>query len=129
METEELYDTKENQGESKEGLGESLDGLTSHIGEYAQTFYKLMMVKLTRKASATASVLVGVFAVCILGSLILIMASVGLGWWLGDVVGSRAGGFLLVAGFWTLILGIALMVRKSILYNYFRDLFISKFYE
>ncbi|HSU29564.1 MAG TPA: phage holin family protein [Chitinophagaceae bacterium] len=122
METEEINETKE-------GLGESLNELTEHIGDYAQTFYKLAMVKLTRKAASAASVMIGVIAICTLGSIVLLFSSFGLSWWLGNVINNRAGGFLLVAGFWLLVLGIILAMRKSILFTYFRNIFIAKFHE
>jgi hypothetical protein len=42
-------------------------------------------------------------------------------WWLGDIVGSRAGGFLIVAGFYLFVGIIIILLRRKIIFPYFRN--------
>jgi hypothetical protein len=65
----------------------------------------------------------------VLGLFVLIFASLGLGWWLGDVMNSRAGGFFAVAGFYLLLVLCVVLMKKKIIFPYIRNLFIRKVYD
>jgi hypothetical protein len=103
--------------------------LTAHITEYAETYYKLAVVKATKKATDIGSAVIVSLASVIFGLLIIFFGSVALAFWLGDLVESRALGFLMVAGFYLLILVIIIAMRKNIVFPYFRNLLIRKFYD
>ena len=112
-----------------EDLKEKTKDLADHVEDLAGTFYRLTTIKVTQKATNIISgAIVGVLIVT-LGLFVLFFASLALGFWLGDLVNSRAGGFLIAAAFFLLILfGIVLMGKKTILPP-LRDIIVRKFYD
>ena len=114
METDELK-------EKKQDLG-------NHASDYLDTLYDLASVTITQKVTNVASRIIVTIIVCALGLFVLFFASLGLAWWLGDIVKSREGGFWIVAGFYLLlILIIAISGRK--IFSSFRNRIIRKIYE
>ena len=49
--------------------------------------------------------------------------------WIGEMVGSYAGGAGIVAGFFLLVLGVLILLRKKLFRNTFVPLFIDLFFE
>ena len=112
-----------------QNLKEDAKDIINHAGDYAQTFYKLSLVRLTKKVSdivpgVVSSVLIFFICLCI-----LLFASFAGAWWLGDVVNDRAVGFLLIAAFYVLLVLILILMRKKIISPYIRNTLISKIYE
>ena len=103
--------------------------LTGHIADYAETFYKLTLVKATKKATDIGSAALASVASLLLGLFIMFFGFVALAFWLGDLMESRALGFLAVAGFFLVVLVIIISLRKNIVYPYFRNRIIRKFYD
>jgi len=110
-------------------LKEKTADLADHVEDIADTFYKLTVVKITQKATNVVSNLLLVLSIVILGFLIILFAGVALAFWLGDLVGSRAGGFLITAGFFVIVLLIIASIRKKIVFPYIRNLIIRKIYD
>ena len=103
--------------------------LADHLGDYAETFFKMTLLNVTQKGTAIASAAISLIILCTLSLFVLFFAGFGLGWWLGNLVNSRPGGFLLVAGFYLLLIASILLFRKKIVLAYFRNLIIRKIYE
>jgi ABC-type multidrug transport system fused ATPase/permease subunit len=103
--------------------------LTDHLGDYAETFFKVTLLNVTQKGTDIASAAISLIVISILSLFVLFFAGFGVGWWLGDLVNSRAGGFLLVAAFYLLLITFILLFRKKIFFAYFRNLIIRKIYE
>jgi hypothetical protein len=82
-----------------EELKEKTADLADHVEDLANTFYRLTLVNATQKASNIISGAVVAFLICLVGFMVLLFLGVALGWWLGNLVNSRAGGFLLAAAF------------------------------
>jgi len=110
-------------------LKEKTADLADHVEDLANTFYKLTVVKITQKATNIASNLLLVLSITIIGFLIILFVGVALALWLGDVVGSRAGGFLITAGIFGIVLLIIAGIRKKIVFPYIRNLIIRKIYD
>ena len=109
-----------------EGPQEKTDDIISHLGDYADTFYRLTILKLTQKITQTASAIIVVIAMCVFGLFVLLLASVGAAWWLGGIINSRAGGFLIMAGFYFLLVLCIILFRRKIIFPYIRNIRISK---
>ena len=115
--------------EEKTGVKDKVDDLTGHIRDYAETYYKLTVLKVAEKATnAGAGALVAISLVT-LGFLGLVFASIGLAYWIGNLVNSRVGGFLIVAGIYFLGLVLIVAMRKKIIFPYIRNSIIRKIYE
>lgn len=110
-------------------IKEKAKDLTGNIADYAETFYKLSVLKVTKKATDVGSSALTGLAVAVFGLFIIFFGGLGLGWWLGDLLENRAAGFFIVAGFFLLVLLIIIGLRKSIVFPYFRNLLIRKFYD
>jgi len=110
-------------------LKEKTADLADHVEDLATTFYKLTVVKITQKVTTVASNLLLVLSIAVFGFLIILFGGVALAFWLGDLVGSRAGGFLITAGFFVIVLLIIAAIRKKIVFPYIRNLIIRKIYD
>ena len=99
------------------------------VTDYAETFYKLTILKITQKSTQIASAGIVVLALLVFGLFVTLFGSIALAWWLGDLVQSRALGFLLVAVFFLVCMLIMIAMRKKIVFPYFRNHLIRKFYE
>ena len=110
-------------------LKEKTADLADHVEDLATTFYKLTVVKLTQKVTNVASNLLLVLSIAIFGFLIILFGGIALAFWIGDLVGNRAGGFLITAGFFLLVLLIIAAMRKKVVFPYIRNLIVRKIYD
>lgn len=109
-------------------LKEKTADIVDHIEDIAETYYRLTIVNATQKATSLASSVVLVLIVAALGMFVLVFLAIALAIWLGDIMNSRSGGFLLSAGIFLVVLGIVVLIRKSII-KAIRDLIVRKIYE
>ena len=110
-------------------LKEKASDLLEHAEDIAETYYKLAVLNVTEKASSVASSTLVMMLSAILGLLILFFLGIALSWWLGDMVGNRAAGFLIAAGIFMLLLAILWWARKRIIFPKIRNSIIRKVYE
>lgn len=111
------------------GLKEKAADLVDHVEDLANTFYKLTILNVTQKTTNIAANVIMGMSIVVFGSCVVLFLGLALSWWLGDLVGSRAGGFLLTAGFFILVLLIIAAVKKKIVFPYIRNRIIRKIYE
>ncbi len=69
--------------------------LFEQIEEHVETRWELFALTAAERAAEVAASVTGAVVVFVFGVLVLFFFSMGLGWWLGDLTGSRAGGFAL----------------------------------
>ena len=112
-----------------QNLKEDAKDVLNHASDYAETFYKLNLLRLTKKVSDVASVVVNSVLIFFISLCILLFISFAGAWWLGDVVQNRALGFLLIAGFYLLIILVLVLMRKKVISPFIRNTLIRKFYE
>ena len=112
-----------------QNLKEDAKDVLNHASDYAQTFYKLTLVRLTKKVSDIASGVVNSVLIFFIGLCILLFMSFAGAWWLGDVLNNRALGFLLIAAFYLLLVVILILMRKKVISPFIRNTLISKIYE
>ena len=112
-----------------QNLKEDAKDILNHAGDYAETFYKLNLLRLTKKVSDVASVVVNSVLIFFISLCILLFISFAGAWWLGDIVQNRALGFLLIAGFYMLIILVLVLMRKKIISPFIRNTLIRKIYE
>lgn len=109
-------------------LKEKTADIVDHVEDIAETYYRLTIVNATQKATSLASSVVIMLIVAALGMFILVFLAIALAIWLGDLIHSRSGGFLLSAGIFLVVLGIVFLIRKSIIKS-IRDLIVRRIYE
>jgi len=112
-----------------QNLKEDAKDVLNHASDYAETFYKLNLVRLTKKVSIIGSGVVNFVLIFFIGLCVLLFISFAGAWWLGDVMENRALGFLLIAAFYLLLIFILLLMRKNIIAPFIRNTVIRKIYE
>ena len=112
-----------------QNLKEDAKDVLNHASDYAETFYKLSLVRLTKKISDIASGVVNSVLIFFISLCILLFMSFAGAWWLGDIVNNRAVGFLLIAAFYILLVFILILMRKKVISPFIRNTLISKIYE
>ena len=112
-----------------QNLKEDAKDILNHAGDYAETFYKLNLLRLTKKVSDVASVVVNSVLIFFISLCILLFISFAGAWWLGDIVQNRALGFLIIAGFYLLIILVLVFMRKKVISPFIRNTLIRKIYE
>jgi hypothetical protein len=106
----------------------SFKSLLDSTEDYVKTSYELFKLKTIDKASDKVSVIVSRIAVLFVFVLFILMASVGVGLWLGSILGSTWTGFFIVAGFYALI-GIILYFMHNALKKAVANSIIKKVFN
>ena len=109
-------------------LKEKTTDLVDHVEDLANTFYKLSVVNLTQKTSNISSGIIVTLIAGVMGLFILLFLGVALSLWLGDLIESRTGGFLLGAAVFLVVLTVLLLMRKQIM-SPIRNFIIRKIYD
>ena len=112
-----------------EQIKDKVGNITDHTADYLDTFVKVSLLKITRKTTNIVSGAISTLIVCMLGMFILFFAGFAAAWWLGDVMGSRAGGFLLLTFFYLVVIIAVVLLRKKIIFPFIRDILARKIYD
>ncbi len=113
----------------KQELKEDAKDIIRHAGDYLETFYKLNLVRLTKKVSGIGAGVVNSVLLFFISLCFLLFISLAAAWWISDMLESRPAGFLIVAGFYLLIAVILILMRKKIITPYIENTLIRKMYE
>lgn len=112
-----------------EDLKSKVSNLTDSFSEYVQTNYKLTLLNATDKATGIAASTLATVVVLLLGVFVLFFGGIALAIWLGYLLNNVALGYLLVAGFFVLIIILLVALRKKIIFPMIRNQIINKIYE
>jgi hypothetical protein len=129
MPIEDIKDKATDLKDHADGLRDKTADLVGHVEEIADTLYKLTIINLTQKATNLVSAAVSVIIVITLGMFTVLFCGIAFSWWLGNVIDSRAGGFLLGALLFLLLTILIISFKKKIIFPYLRDLIIRKLYD
>ena len=113
----------------KEGLKEETKDLADHVGDYLETYYQLITIKIAQKVINGASAAINAVIIGLLGLFFFSFISLGLAWGIGNLVNSRAGGFFIMGGFYLMILLIIVAMRKKTIAPFLRNFLTKKIYE
>ncbi len=97
--------------------------------EYIDLRVDELKLKTAKGLSLTLSKLLYMLLVLFVVSIIMISIAVGGVMWIGELVGSYAGGAAIVAAFFLLVLGVLVLLRKRLFRDTFVPLFIDLFFE
>ena len=112
-----------------EDLKEKTIDLADHVEELADTFYRLTVLNVTQKATNIVSGAVVMIMLCSLGFFVLLFAGCALAWWLGNIINSRVGGFLLAALFFLILMLIVSLLKRKTIFPLIRNRIIRKLYD
>ena len=71
--------------------------MTKDVSDLVDTYIQLAKANVTQKAADAASVSVAGIIMAVLGFFFLLFAAVALAWWIGQLISSVVGGFLIIA--------------------------------
>ena len=106
-----------------------VEDLGQKTTEYIDLRVDELKLKTAKGLSLTLSKLLYMLLVLFVVSIIMISIAVGGVLWIGEMVGSYAGGAAIVAAFFLLVLGVLVLLRKRLFRNTFVPLFIDLFFE
>jgi hypothetical protein len=112
-----------------EALKHSAEKLTDSISNYAETYYKLTVLKAADKATGIASNSLTAAVTLIVGLFTLLFLSMALAFWLGDLLDSYAAGFLIVGLLFAAIIATVVLLRKKIVFPFIRNKIIRNLYD
>jgi len=112
-----------------EEIKEEAEDIVNHIGDFLETYYQLLTIRLAKKVVDITSSLINSIILALLGFLFLSFVSLGLAWWLGNVVDNRAGGFFITAGIYLVIMVLLIVMRKKLIFPFLRNFLTRKIYE
>ena len=102
--------------------------LIDHASDYLEARWNLGVLEASEKTAATISGLVAGAIIGTTGILVLLFASLGAAWLIGERLDSPAAGYFCVAGFYAVLGGILYVVRDSFIKVPVANSFIKKFY-
>jgi hypothetical protein len=102
--------------------------LTDHVGQYAETYFKLVTLNAAERATGIASVSITSLIVGGLITFVLLFSSLCLGWWAGEKLDNMPAGFGIVTGIYAFAALLIILFRNKII-PFIQDRLIQKVYE
>ena len=112
-----------------EKVKEDTKDLVGHVTDLLESYSKLVIVNATQKAIDISSSIIFSVTLALLCFLVAFFIGLGLAWWLGNVINSRAGGFFIVGGIYLLSMIILMAMRKKTIFPFLRNFLTRKIYE
>jgi hypothetical protein len=103
--------------------------MTKDVGDLVDTYIALAKANVTQRAADAASVSAAGILIAVLAMFTILFAGLGLAWWLGQLLSSVVGGFLIVAGIFGLGLALIIAFKEQFLYPFIRNKVVKKVYE
>ncbi len=88
-------------------------GLVGKIKEYLQIRKDLAMLMIADKASGAVGGIVSGAILVFLGLMIFFFGSMGLGFYLGELIGNTYAGFFIITGVYILLVVIVMIIKKN----------------
>lgn len=104
----------ENTKEIIETRKELIEDLFERTESYVKTNLDLVKLKAIDKTADIVSSVVANGAIVILGFFFFLLLNLGIGFWLGTLMGQTHYGFLVLAGFYALVTLLIFFLRKNI---------------
>ena len=92
----------------------SIESLFERVVAYGNTSAALIKLKTLDKSADVISTLMPRLCIGIIASVFVLILSIGIALWLGDVLGKSYDGFFIVAGFYLVIAIVLYFMRKHI---------------
>lgn len=103
-----------------------IEDFVTKAGDLAETKVELWKLRAARKISETISSLISMLAITACIVVAITIASFGLAFWIGTVMGHFSYGFFIVGGFYALAGLLLYLFRKQWIKNPVRNLVIDK---
>jgi hypothetical protein len=109
-----------------ENKANSFEALFERAGDYFETRLELLRLKSVDKSSDAISSFASRLAVFFIFSFSVIILSVGLSLWIGEVIGKSYYGFFIVGGAYLIVGFIVYLLRRQLIKSTIANSFIDK---
>ncbi|MEX0635998.1 MAG: phage holin family protein [Ferruginibacter sp.] len=92
---------------------ENIEGLFEKAKDYVETRLELFKLKTALTTSEVVAELVGRIVLILFITIVVVLLNIGMALWLGEVLGKNYYGFLILAGFYSLLSVILYIFRKK----------------
>ena len=106
-----------------------IEDLGQEASEYIDLRINDLKLRSAKGLSMTLSKLLYMLLVLFVVSIILTSIAIGGVMWIGEMIGSYAGGAAIVAAFFLLVLGVLVLLRKKLFRDTFVPLFVKLFFD
>ena len=106
-----------------------VEELGKEASEYIDLRLDDIKLRTAKGLSLTLSKLLYMLLVLFVVSIVLTALAIGGVMWIGEVIGSYAGGAAIVAAFFLLVLGVLILLRKKLFRDTFVSLFVKLFFD
>jgi hypothetical protein len=111
-----------------EELKTKVSDLAEHTGDLLDTWYRLAVIKATKKGAKIATAGITLFVISAFALCVFLFIGVGLALWLGTMM-NAALAYFIVAAFYLVLIIAFWMLRKKLVFPIVRDFLVSKIYD
>jgi hypothetical protein len=111
-----------------EELKSKVSELAEHTGDLLDTWYRLAVIKATKKGAKIATAAITLFVISAFVLCVFLFIGVGLAIWLGTMM-NAALAYFIVAAFYLLLIVTFWSLRKKLVFPIVRDFLVSKIYD
>lgn len=111
-----------------EDLKTKVTDLTDHAGDMFDTWYRLAVIKATKKGAKIATAAITLFIISALVLCVLVFIGFGLAMWLSTLM-SGALAYFIVAAFYILLIACFWGFRRKLVFPLIRDFLVRKIYD
>ena len=99
------------------------------VSDLVNTYIALAKANVTQKAADAASFSLTGVIVAVLAFFFLFFGAFALAWWIGQLISSIVGGFLIVTGIFGVTIALILAFKEQLIYRKVRNTIVKKVYE
>jgi hypothetical protein len=93
----------------------SLEKTAEHLKQYAEAKADLFFLKTSEKIVSSASSITSILVVTLLSLFLLLFLSIGAAIWITEQYVSSSVGFFIIAGFYLLLVTVAILFREKLI--------------
>ena len=103
--------------------------LANHVKDIAETYYDLARINIAQAGAKTLARALIFFLIAGLVLCVLLLAGIGLALYLGKMLHNTATGYFIVASFYLFIVLLLFLLRKKVVFPFFRDFIVRRIYD
>ena len=103
--------------------------MSKDVTDLVDTYIALAKANVAQKAADAASISFTAIIIAVLACFFIFFGAFALAWWIGQLISSTVGGFLIVAGIFGLAVALIVAFKEQLIYPIVRNTVVKKVYE
>lgn len=108
---------------------EKIEILAEDVKQYVSTSFDLIKLETAERASIVGTGMISGMLLGMFGMLFVFFVSLGAGFYLSTILGNSYLGFVIVGGFYLVLIFILSLIKKEFIDKYVRDKVIQKIFS